>query len=158
VFSDASGRLLVGASQKTGVFYAFEAGRIGSGPIWSRTVGAIIGLAPAYDPGLGNGGTLFFGSTGANGIGQVHAVDPATGEDRWPPVDVGKTHGNLAVANGLLFVNSGPAGLAIFDAAHGTLLRTLVPEGAGASYSGVAVARGTAYWLSGSRLNAWRVP
>jgi len=71
-------------------------------------------------------------------------------------VDVGKTHGNLAVANGLLFLNGGPGGLEIFDAARGALLRTLVPEGAGASYSGVAVARGTVYWLSGSRLNAWR--
>src|SRR5262249_60873013 len=103
-----------------------------------------------YDAGLEPGGTLFFGGTGVNGIGQVHAVDPATGDDRWPPVDVGKTHGNLAVANGLLFVNGGPAGLAIFDAARGSLLRTLVPEGAGASYSGVAGARGAGFLLSGS--------
>jgi outer membrane protein assembly factor BamB len=156
LFSDTTGRLLVGASQKTGVFYAYEAARIGAGPIWSRTVGAVIGLAPAYGPEEGDGGTLFFGGTDGAGNSQVHAVNPATGNDRWPPVTVGVTHGNLAVANGLLFVNSGPDGLRIFDAKTGVALRVLVPSSPGASYSGVSVSGGTVYWLSGSVLNAWR--
>ena len=30
-----------------------------------------------------------------------------------------------------------------------------MPDGAGASYSGVAVAHGFVYWVSGSYLNAW---
>jgi outer membrane protein assembly factor BamB len=157
LFSDASGRLLVGASQKTGVFHAYEAARIGGGPIWSRTVGTIIGLAPAYGPQEGEGGTVFFGGTDANGEGRVHAVDPATGQDRWPPANVGSTHGNLAVANGLLFVNSGRDGLRIFDAKTGAPLRVLAPSSAGDSYSGASVAGGTVYWLSGSVLNAWRL-
>jgi outer membrane protein assembly factor BamB len=158
VFSDATGRVLVGASQKTGIFYAYEAAKIGAGPIWSRTVGAVIGLAPAYGPSAGSGGTLFFGGTDSTGNDQVHAVDPATGNDRWPPLTVGVTHGNLAVANGLLFVNSGPDGLRIFDANTGTALRVLVPTTPGNAYSGVSVSGGTVYWLSGSVLNAWRAP
>ena len=144
--------------EKTGVFYAYEVVRIGSGPVWSRTVGALIGLAPAYDPELGRGGTLFFGGTDGAGQGQIHAVDPATGDDRWPPVTVGRPHGNLALANGLLFVNDGAEGLRIFDGASGAALRVLVPGAPGRSYSGVAVARGVVYWLSGSTLNAWRLP
>ena len=156
-FSDASARQLLGASQKTGVFYAYLASSIGTGPIWSRTVGAVIGLAPAYDPRVGAGGTLFFGGTDDQGRQQVHAVDPATGADRWPPVTVDKIHGNLAAANGLLFVNAGTAGLHVFDEGTGALLRVLVPSAPGRSYSGVAVAQGTVYWLSGSVLNAWRL-
>jgi outer membrane protein assembly factor BamB len=156
VFSDSNGRLLAGASQKTGIFYAYLAGSIGSGPIWSRVVGAVIGLAPAYDPQVGNGGTLFFGGTDDQGQDQIHAVDPATGVDRWPPVTVGKTHGNIAVANGLLFVNTGETGLQIFDEKTGAALRVLVPSQPGPSYSGVAVAQGSIYWLAGSVLNVWR--
>ena len=157
LFSDATGQLLVGASQKTGVVYAYEAARIGAGPIWSRTVGTVIGLSPAYGPHEGDGGTLFFGGTDATGDGQVHGVDPATGNDRWPAVNVGVTHGNLAVANCLLFVNSGHDGLRIFDAKTGVALRVLAPSSPGDAYSGVSVAGGTVYWLSGSVLNAWRL-
>ncbi|HVQ30094.1 MAG TPA: PQQ-binding-like beta-propeller repeat protein [Vicinamibacteria bacterium] len=157
-FSDAGGRPLLGASHKTGVFYAYLASNLSAGPIWSRTVGAVIGLAPAYDPGVGNGGTLFFGGTDDQGRQQVRAVDPATGADRWPPVTLNKIHGNLAAANGLLFVNAGTPGLHVFDERTGALLRVLVPSAPGRSYSGVAVAQGTVYWLSGSVLNAWRLP
>ena len=156
VFSDGSGRVLVGASHKTGEFYAYVASDIRAGPVWSRTVGAIIGLAPAFDPDVGQGGTLFFGGHDQVGSGQIHAVDPATGADRWPPMTVGQAHGNLALANGVLYANTGVAGLRTFDATTGASLRTLEPAEPGEAYSGPVVARGTVYWLSGPVLNAWR--
>ena len=136
VFSDASGRLLVASPSKVGIFYAYVATSIGTGPIWNRGAGTIIGLSSAYDPNAGSGGTLFFGGTDTSG-NQIHAVDPATGEDRYPPLNVGKVHGNLAVANGLLFVNQGPQGVAVFNDLTGAQVTILVPAQAGPAYSGV---------------------
>jgi len=158
VFSDAAGRLLVGSSLKTGIYFAYDANAISSGPIWSRGVGAIIGLSAAYDPAAGSGGTLFFGGTDDSGAGQVHAVDPATGDDRFPPISTGTIHGNLAIANGLLFVNEGPKGVIVFNDQTGEQVAQLLPAAAAKTYSGVTVAQGTVYWLSGPFLNAWRLP
>jgi hypothetical protein len=45
----------------------------------------------------------------------------------------------------------------ILDANNGTVIRTLTPTDAGPSYSGVVVAGGFVYWLSGPKLNAWSV-
>jgi outer membrane protein assembly factor BamB len=157
VFSDEAGRLLVAAPSKVGIFYAYLANSIGTGPIWNRGEGTIIGLSSAYDPNAGTGGTLFFGGTNPAG-NQIHAVDPATGADRYPPLSVGKVHGNIAIANGLLFVNQGPQGVAIFNDATGEAVTVLVPAQAGTAYSGVTVSQGTVYWLSGPFLNAWRLP
>ncbi len=158
VFSDSRGRTLVGANHKDGVFYAYVLANITGGPLWLRSVGVVVGLAPAYDPTLLNGGTLFFGGTDSSGNPQLHAVDPATGADRWPPVSVPSMAGNIAVANHLIFVNAGGSGLLVLDEGSGATLRVLTPAGAGSAFSGVAVAGGAVYWLSGSALNVWRVP
>jgi hypothetical protein len=42
--------------------------------------------------------------------------------------------------------------------ASGRLLAHLQPAGAGPSYSGVVVAHGVVYWISGPYLNAWTLP
>jgi outer membrane protein assembly factor BamB len=149
-FKDRGGRTLLGANHKNGVFYAYAADSVGAGPIWQRSMGVSIGMMPAYDPNRGAGGTLFF--VGDNG--QLFGVDPATGTDRWPPVAVGFMFGNMALANGLIFVSSGGS-VVILDAAAGTVIRTLTPTDPGPSYSGVVVAGGFVYWLSGPKLNAW---
>jgi outer membrane protein assembly factor BamB len=151
-FKDRGGRTLLGANHKDGVFYAYAADSVAAGPIWQRSMGVSIGMMPAYDPGRGAGGTLFF--VGDNG--QLFGVDPATGADRWPPVAVGFMFGNMALANGLIFVSSGGS-VVILDANNGTVIRTLTPTDAGPSYSGVVVAGGFVYWLSGPKLNAWSV-
>jgi DNA-binding beta-propeller fold protein YncE len=62
--------------------------------------------------------------------------------------------GNMALANGLIFVSSGGS-VVILDADAGTVLRTLTPTDSGPSYSGVVVAGGFVYWLAGPKLNAW---
>ena len=154
IFHDSQNRTLVGANHKNGTFYAFTLGGVNAGPLWSRATGTTVGMMPAYDPAVGAGGTLFITGSG----GRLFAVDPATGQDRWGPLTVGPMHGNLAIANGLVFANTGSTGVKVLDAATGELLRTLLPANAGSAYSGVAVADGAVYWLSGSYLNVWSLP
>jgi outer membrane protein assembly factor BamB len=154
VFGDASGRTLVGANQKNGVFHAYDVRGIGAGAVWHRETGLNVGAMPAYDPKAGAGGTLFI--MGDNGL--LFGVDPATGADRWPPVAVGFAQGNLALANGLLFLGAGDGEVAVLEAATGTVLRVLIPEERGPTFSGVVVAGGTLYWTSGPYLNAWAAP
>ena len=154
VFQDAQDRTFVAANHKDENFYVYLLDQLDAGPLWQRPSGTIVGMMPAYDPDAGTGGTLFF----VDGFGQVNAVDPVTGADRWPAVCVGTARGNLAVADGLIFVNAGVSGLLILDETDGHLLTILVPDHKGKAYSGVAVARGFVYWLSGTYLNAWSLP
>jgi len=151
-FKDRQARTLVGANHKNGVFYAYEAGRVSAGPRWQRALGVGVGMMPAYEPGQ-NGGTLFV--VGDNG--QIFAVDPATGADRWPPVAVGFMYGNMALASGLIFVSTGGS-VVILDGATGHQLKVLTPTDPGPSFSGPVVAGGAVFWLSGSKLNAWSLP
>ena len=90
--------------------------------------------------------------------GSLYTVDPATGNDIRPPAKVGNLHGNLAIANGLIFADAGVDGLSIYNDRDGALLRTLLPAHAGIGYSGVAIAHGFIYWVSGGYLNAWSLP
>jgi outer membrane protein assembly factor BamB len=154
IFHDQNNRLLVGASHKDNHFYAYELENVTKGAIWSKPAVFAIGMLAAYDPNVGQGGTLFL--TGRDGV--LYAVDPATGTEVWPPIKVGKLHGNLAVANGLIFADAGGAGLSVYDGHDGRLLRTLMPEHAADGYSGVAIAHGFIYWVSGGYLNAWSLP
>lgn len=151
-FKDRQGRALVGANHKNGVFYAYQADRVSAGPLWQRPLGVGVGMMPAYDPGQ-SGGTLYV--VGDNG--QIFAVDPATGTDRWAPVAVGFMYGNMALAGGLIFVSSGGS-VVVLDGATGNQLKVLTPTDPGPSFSGVVVAGGFVYWLSGSKLNAWSLP
>jgi outer membrane protein assembly factor BamB len=154
VFHDRSNRVLVGAVHKNGVFYAYTLDGVGAGPLWQRATGVALGLIPAYDPSVGDGGTLFIGG----GHGQVVAVDPASGADRWGPVTLETMHGNMALANGLLFAPAATGKVFVVESATGRILRVLTPANPGPSFSGAAVAGGLVYWLSGSNLNAWGVP
>ena len=153
-FSDAAGRMLVGANQKDGRFFAYDVKRIGEGPAWVRKTGLAVGAMPAYDPRTGPGGTLFI--VGDNAV--LYGVDPATGENRWPPFVAGFANGNLAVANGLVFMGFGSGVLGIVDGAGGRTLRSIVPPTTGQTFSGPIVAHGIVYWMSGPSLNAWSLP
>jgi outer membrane protein assembly factor BamB len=150
VFTDRLGRTLVGASNKNGVFYAYQADAITSGPIWSRAVGINPGMMAAYDPGRGPGGTLLV--TGDEGM--LYGVDPADGQDRWPPLFLGTSHGNLALTNGLVFANVAGR-VAVLESATGRVLRVLDPGVAGGAFSGVVVAQGKVLWMAGPTLQAW---
>ncbi|MEP6775744.1 MAG: PQQ-binding-like beta-propeller repeat protein, partial [Chloroflexota bacterium] len=143
IFHDSQNRTLVGAHLKSGGapadFFTYVLTDVNGGPIWRRNTSLSVGMMDAYDPTFGSGGTLFiFG-----GSSTLYAVDPATGQDRWSPVSVGTpAHANMAVANGLIFINLGGSGLQIRSEANGSLLRTLNPTNAGAANSGVAVSNG----------------
>jgi len=150
VFRDRQGRTLTAAHNKNGTLYAYELGRLVAGAIWKRQNGLAVGLMPAFDSTLG---TLFY----AGDNGQLFGVDPASGADRWPSVAVGFMNGNLALANGLLFASSGGR-VFVLDAASGRVLRSLSPDNPGRSFSGVVVAGGAVYWMSGGYLNAWGLP
>ena len=154
IFHDSRNRTLVAAHHKDESFYVYDLNNLAAGPIWQRQTGTIIGMMPAYDPTNGPGGTLLF----IDGKGQLNAVDPATGADRWPAVMVGSARGNMAVANGLVFLNIGPGGVGVVDETTGHPVTTLQPGNAGKAYSGVVVSGGFVYWLSGEYLNAWSIP
>ena len=161
IFHDSQGRTLVGANHKNGNFYAYRLDSIGAGPLWSRATGTRVGMMPAYDPTIGPGGTLYIAGE-ANFVTSIYLVDPATGQDRQPPQVIGALNGNMALAGGLLFLNvddrpSGTSTLQVRAAADGNLLRMITPPHTGRSYSGVAVAHGTVYWMAGAYLNAWSV-
>ena len=47
----------------------------------------------------------------------------------WGPVSIAGAHGNIAIANGLIFVNGGGSGLQIRNETDGSLIRTLTPAG-----------------------------
>ncbi len=91
---------------------------------------------PAYDP-VRNGGTLYV----AGDNGQIFALDPATGADRWPPVAVGFVYGNMALAGGLIVVSSGGS-LVMLDSAGcaSPVASTSPPAAAAATTTGIAVA------------------
>src|SRR5207247_3814808 len=107
---------------------AYVLGEITAGPLWQRAIGVAVGMMPAYGPEQGRGGTLY--AVGDNG--QLFALDPATGQDRWPPVAVGFMHGNMALANGLIFVSTGGQ-VMVLDGASGRALRILGPDNPGRS-------------------------
>jgi outer membrane protein assembly factor BamB len=89
---------------------------------------------------------------GDNGV--LFGLDPANGQDRWPPLALGHMYGNLALANGLLFVNS-EGRVYVIDAGAGRVLRILTPAAPGPAFTGVVIANGLVYWLAGPVLNAW---
>jgi hypothetical protein len=115
-------------------------------------------MMPAYDPTFGPGGTLFVFGTDPQGTPELHAVDPATGQDRWVRIGIGQVFANMAIANGMIFLNIGIDGLRVLDETNGKDLAILSPPGAGVTYSGVSLAGGTVYWVAGGFLNAWRLP
>lgn len=154
VFHDSQNRTLVAAHHKDEYFYVYDLDHLDAGPIWQKQTGTIVGMMPGYDPTFVDGGTLFFMDGNAN----LHAVDPATGADRWAPVHIGSSRGNMAIANGMVFLNAGPDGLAVVSEKDGKEIATFHPAGSGKAYSGVAVANGFVYWLSDRYLNAWSLP
>jgi outer membrane protein assembly factor BamB len=153
IFHDSQGRTLVGAANKNGTFYAYLLNNIHAGPVWQRYTDVSVGAMPAYDPTFGAGGTLFI-----VGNRTIYAVDPATGADRYPPFGTYELFGNVALANGLLFVNLGGGGVQIFNERTGAELTHLIPANSGDTFSGVTVAQGTVYWTAGGYLNAWSLP
>jgi PKD repeat protein/outer membrane protein assembly factor BamB len=109
VFHDSTGRTLVGALNKDGIFYclnATNATKNGSwGPIWTFDTG---GAYDQYSPAAFGNGTLYISAAGLiNGTAYstaLYALDPATGHVRWEKgSNNGTMYGAVTYANGLTY-------------------------------------------------------
>jgi polyvinyl alcohol dehydrogenase (cytochrome) len=134
------GRKLVGAGQKSGIYWALD--RSTMKPVWHRQAG------PGSEVGGFLGSTAYDGARiyGANTVsGQVVALRP-DGSIAWQSADPGGLHWSpTTVANGVVYT-MGPEGmLTARDAASGSVL-TELPLG-GPSFGGVA-AVGRALYVS----------
>jgi polyvinyl alcohol dehydrogenase (cytochrome) len=146
LFRDASGRKLVGAGQKSGVYHVVDATTMK--PVWTQivgpptSVGGIVG-STAYD------GQHVYGPVTVPGY--VWSLDGKAGAYRWlgPVADGAHWGPPVSVANGVVYSVDFSGFLDAFDARTGALLakRPLNLGGGGASISwgGVSIARNTVY-------------
>jgi polyvinyl alcohol dehydrogenase (cytochrome) len=152
-------RLVVGAGQKSGVFWTLDAttgqiicsaaagpgGAVGGIKWGSATDGQRIYIAEANSTKvpyqLPDGRTITSGSWAA--------LDPATGRNPWQVADPtgGVDTAAVTVANGVLFGSSITGRMFAFNAATGQLLWQF--QGEGSSAAGPAVVAGTVYWGNG---------
>ncbi|MEA2350218.1 MAG: hypothetical protein QOG41_2474 [Thermoleophilaceae bacterium] len=148
LFTDAKGRKLVGAGQKSGVYHVFDARTMK--PVWKQIVGppgalgGIVG-STAHDGHSVYGPITIPGylwSLSADKGGAYRWLGPVADGAHWgPPV---------SVANGVVYTVDFQGFLDAFDARNGTLLtrRPLALGGGGPesiSWGGVSVARNTIY-------------
>jgi outer membrane protein assembly factor BamB len=161
LYTDSSGRRLMGELQKSGVFLAVDTATMA--PVWKATL-----APPCFGCNLGSS------ATDANGIyvptiaGTLYSLNRDTGAVQWAIPLTGATHYNsVSVANGVVY-NLNDAGLLqAFDAASGKPLLTRMVETQAAAHdtgnsSGLSIARGSIFAAStpgsgGSTLYAYRV-
>ncbi|MCI4329931.1 MAG: PQQ-binding-like beta-propeller repeat protein [Thermoplasmata archaeon] len=124
LFTDSTGRPLVGAVNKNGWFYALYRQNLSAGPVWERRVSHPSSIAPAAFAG----GLLFIGTkqTKVGGVvanGSIEAVTPGNGTIVWQDPLTGPDFAAPTAANGLLFVGAGKV-LSVINAANGAVLTT----------------------------------
>jgi polyvinyl alcohol dehydrogenase (cytochrome) len=166
LFFDGNGRLLVGASQKNGQYYAFQRANLAGGPVWKTPLAAGGGCAQCGEGSIStaafDGARLYVGGGRVSSFpfadpGSVSALDPATGGRIWRYSKLdGPVLAPVAFANGVVFATAGTSCVAL-DAASGRLLwkvRTPAPM-----YGGVAVSDGRVFFGDTSgNLYAYEVP
>jgi polyvinyl alcohol dehydrogenase (cytochrome) len=166
--SNGKSRDLVGAGQKSGVYWAFDAD---TGDIaWSTVVGpgselGGIQWGSATDGdriyvALSNQGNKPFTMKGGtpHNSGAFAALNPATGEIIWQvkapqsPSGMDWGMGPLAVANGVVFGASYSGEMTALNAATGATLwnyNGFASQPLGSNISGASIANGTVYWETG---------
>ena len=128
---------MVGACNKNGTYYAFNAASLSAGPVWRQQVGnpSTVGPGQCDAAALSDGTRLYVASDGTTikGTaydGSVRALDPATGAIIWQTGLTGAVIGTpgmdgagvIAASSYLSTTKSN--GLFLIDAATGNLLRT----------------------------------
>ncbi|WP_394823566.1 PQQ-binding-like beta-propeller repeat protein [Pendulispora albinea] len=152
-------RLVVGAGQKNGTYWALDActGRI----VWSASVapggplGGIMWGAATADQRIFIAATNFDGRPHSlpNGTtitsGSYAALDAATGRILWQIADPsgGMGMGAVSTANGVVYAGSTSGHMYAFDARTGAVLFDFLGEGT--SNAGPAISNGTVYWGNG---------
>jgi outer membrane protein assembly factor BamB len=147
LFRDASGRKLVGAGQKSGVYHVFDAKTMK--PVWTQitgiptSVGGIVGSTAVDDGAIYGPDTV---------PGYVWSISRAGGGYRWlgPIADGAHWGPPVAIANGIVYSVDFSGFLDAFDARNGVQLakRPLVLGGGGPlgiSWGGVSIARNTVF-------------
>jgi polyvinyl alcohol dehydrogenase (cytochrome) len=154
LFTEASGRKLVGAGQKDGYYYAFVRGKLAAGPIW-RALIALGGPCPQCGNGVlstaaFDGKRLYVGGGAPpdwkGGVidGSVVALDPATGAILWRHIfPTGPVIAPVSVANGVVFAAGGQS-VAALDAQTGAMLWHFESESP--FYGGIAISKGRIYF------------
>ncbi|WP_437302267.1 outer membrane protein assembly factor BamB family protein [Sorangium sp. So ce388] len=157
----AGRRDLVGAGQKSGIFWALD--RDDGSVVWSTLVGPggelggiMWGVAVddtrIYVP-IGNNGQVEYTLEPSGQViswGSWSALDAATGDIVWQtpdPTPGAQARGPLTVANGVLYAGSMSGNVHALSTATGALLWSHPADGSVSA--GPAVARGTVYWGSG---------
>lgn len=137
---------MVGSINKNGIFYAFERGRIGKGPIWQNQISTGPGCATCdgagtIAPGAWDGRSLYIGSgfTTVNGQfcqGSLRALDPANGHYIWEHcLGDARSMAPLAVVPGVVVVGEGHY-VTVVDAETGDTLFVFTDTRAGSIFYG----------------------
>jgi polyvinyl alcohol dehydrogenase (cytochrome) len=149
LFTDASGTKMVGAGQKSGIYFAFRADTMKQ--TWSTIIG------PPSSVGGIVGSTAFDGSSIYGPItlaGYTWSIKSSNGAMRWvsPVVDGAHWGEPVSVANGVVYTVDLKGFLDAYDAQTGApLLQRPIAIGSSAagnpvlSWGGVSVARNTVY-------------
>jgi outer membrane protein assembly factor BamB len=126
---------MVGACNKNGVYYAFDAADISAGPVWSRRLGVQYrsGVGQCDAAAVWDGSRLFAGGNGTTigGVqyqGSVRQLDPDTGAVVWEHGLPGPVIGSPSLSGGGVLsagVFGGKAGPFLLDASSGALLWTV---------------------------------
>lgn len=151
LFRTSTGRVLVGAFQKSGTYHAVD-------PETMEVVWTARNLAPPAQGGNAAGSAFDDASVYvATDGGRVYALDTDTGVQRWAAGTsaAGSHYQPVSVANGVVYGQSSTGGFYALDAAGGaTLLDTQMGNStltcSSAQVGGIAVARNTVYTTCGS--------
>ena len=158
----AGGRLVVGAGQKSGIYFALDA-KTGQ-PLWVNHAGPGSSLGGIEWGPATDGKRIYVAEENFYGIpdpfptgpttGSWAALDPATGSTLWKVYDDthnayggGNALGPVTVANGVLFAPSMSGNVRALDAATGSTLWSY--QMSGATVGGAAVVNGVVYWGNG---------
>jgi polyvinyl alcohol dehydrogenase (cytochrome) len=166
LFTDASGKRLVGAGQKDGSYYAFDRDHLAQGPLWSTPI-CRDGSSPQSGQGslstaafdgrlLYMGGGAPLDSPDPNLLGTLTALDPSDGHVVWTRSFGGPVIAPIASVNGLVLSTAGNLAFAL-DAATGETLWSFQPGAY--CFGGIAISKGRLYFgdLAG-HLYCFRVP
>jgi hypothetical protein len=158
LFHDATGNLVVGELQKSGVYHAVFADRMEQA--WTAVIGTPCFACNAASSA--NDGTNVYAASVEPG--QLVSLTDATGAYRWvaPLADVFQ-YQSVSLANGLAFVTDLYGTLSVVDTATGAVVakKSLSADTNGDSTSGVgsggvAIARHTVYVSAGGDVIAYR--
>lgn len=148
LFTDNTGRGLVGSVNKNGVLYALDRGNLSAGPVWQATIaaggscptcgdGSVSSAASAQAAIFQAGGTTTI--AGMSYRGSFRSVDPSTGAFNWEHGDSSPVVPAIAYSNGMVIDAAGKT-LEVLDAGTGAALYST--QLAAASYGPPSVPEG----------------